>query len=53
MHQEDYNEMMRLPGERVSTPQGLRSMQCPECGENYCGDGVQFCTECQYQEDGE
>lgn len=43
--QEVLNSMMRWPGEarRVATPE---LPHCPQCGERYCGDGAQLCTEC-------
>lgn len=46
MRQEDLNEMMRLPWERQVTVTAW--CQCPKCRENYCGDGVLPCTECQH-----
>jgi len=43
--QELLNSMMREPGEaKRSAAPALPS--CPQCGERYCGDGVQLCTEC-------
>ena len=45
MRQEDFNEMMRLPGEVVR--KANRDLQrCPECGEAYCGDGKSMCVDC-------
>ena len=43
--QELLNSMMRHPGEaqRKASP---TLPQCPTCGERYCGDGLQLCTEC-------
>lgn len=43
--QELLNSMMREPGEakRVAAPV---LPECPRCGERYCGDGTQLCTEC-------
>ena len=46
MRQEDLNEIMRLPWERKETFTAW--CQCPKFGENYCGDGVLPCTECQH-----
>lgn len=40
------NSMMRNPGERQET-KTVQLPVCPNCGERYCGDGVQHCTECQ------
>ena len=45
MNQEDYNEMMRYPGETY-TVKVAPLRRCPKCGEPYCGDGVIPCTEC-------
>lgn len=43
--QELLNSLMRNPGEaRATATPGLP--ECPKCGERYCGDGVQLCTEC-------
>lgn len=43
--QELLNSIMREPGEapRASDPV---LPACPQCGERYCGDGAQLCTEC-------
>lgn len=43
--QELLNSMMREPGEskRLAAPS---LPACPQCGEPYCGDGVQLCIEC-------
>ena len=43
--QELLNSIMREPGEtkRSAAPE---LPACPQCGERYCGDGVQLCTEC-------
>jgi hypothetical protein len=43
--QELLNSMMRHPGEaqRKASP---ALPQCPKCGERYCGNGLQLCTEC-------
>ena len=43
--QELLNSIMREPGEnpRASAPV---LPTCPQCGERYCGDGAQLCTEC-------
>lgn len=43
--QELLNSIMREPGEnpRASAPV---LPACPQCGERYCGDGAQLCTEC-------
>ena len=49
MRQEDLNEMMRLPGERVEQ-QKIQVPTCPRCGERYCGDGVLPCLECKATE---
>lgn len=43
--QELLNSMMRNPGE-VTHATAAVLPECPQCGERYCGDGVQFCTEC-------
>ena len=45
MQQETLNEIMRPPGEvlRAPAPQAAR---CPLCGEPYCGNGSDPCTEC-------
>lgn len=43
--QELLNSMMRHPGE-VQRKASPALPQCPECGERYCGDGLQLCTEC-------
>ena len=43
--QELLNSMMRDPGEvKRGGPPALPT--CPQCGERYCGDGVDPCTEC-------
>lgn len=42
--QELLNSMMRDPGEKRADAAKLPL--CPQCGERYCGDGVQLCTEC-------
>lgn len=47
MKQEDYNDMMRLPGERVR--QASRLPVCPKCGEAYCGNGESLCVECEHE----
>lgn len=43
--QELLNSIMREPGgnPRASAPV---LPACPQCGERYCGDGAQLCTEC-------
>lgn len=43
--QELLNSIMREPGKnpRASAPV---LPACPQCGERYCGDGAQLCTEC-------
>lgn len=47
--QELLNSIMRNPGEpRSSTAPVLP--KCPKCGERYCGNGVQLCTECAIRE---
>lgn len=46
--QEALNAMMRNPGERKASPAPLPV--CPQCGERYCGDGVDLCLECQHKE---
>ena len=43
--QELLNSMMREPGE-AKRPAAPALPSCPQCGERYCGDGVQLCTEC-------
>lgn len=45
MRQEDYNDMMRLPGE-VQTRKSADLPRCPECGERYLGNGIEPCIEC-------
>lgn len=46
MRQEDYNDMMRYPGEvKRAKPEELP--QCPRCGEHYSGDGLKLCVECE------
>lgn len=45
LKQEDFNSMMRHPGE-VRRGGGVQMNSCPNCGERYCGDGVESCTEC-------
>lgn len=47
MKQEDYNDMMRLPGERVR--QASRLPVCPKCGGAYCGNGESLCVECEHE----
>lgn len=48
--QELLNSIMRSPGEgRAAIAPDLP--KCPQCGERYCGDGVQPCTECVAQQD--
>ena len=51
MNQEDYNEMMRFPWE-VSDVKFCKTtwLTCPSCKENYAGDGISLCTECQSAE---
>jgi hypothetical protein len=44
LKQEDFNSMMRHPGEVRRVEVQMNS--CPNCGERYCGDGVESCTEC-------
>lgn len=43
--QELLNSMMRAPGEATKTAAPVLPV-CPRCGERYCGNGVQLCTEC-------
>lgn len=43
--QELLNSIMRNPGETRATA-ATALPKCPQCGERYCGDGVQLCTEC-------
>lgn len=45
MKQEDYNEMMRNPGEKINESQ-IAWKKCPSCGFNYCGNGIDTCIEC-------
>ena len=46
MQQEDYNKMMRYPHE--SNRQVLAHWEkCPSCNENYCGNGIDRCTDCE------
>lgn len=44
--QELLNSIMREPGERPRKS-AIVLPTCPECGERYCGDGVQLCIECE------
>lgn len=44
--QELLNSIMRNPGD-LRKAEAARLPQCPKCGERYCGDGVQLCTECE------
>lgn len=46
MRQEDYNDMMRSPGERIFNKIMSHAPRCPRCGERYSGDGQALCTEC-------
>ena len=46
MRQEDYNDMMRYPGE-VKRAKPEKLPQCPRCGEHYSGDGLKLCVECE------
>ena len=46
MQQEDYNSVMKYPWEIAREPRDERLPECPNCGEPYCGDGVQLCVEC-------
>lgn len=50
MKQEDYNDMMRTPeeayAERNKPP--AKFPNCPSCGEEYLGDGVLPCLDCEY-----
>jgi len=41
--------MMRHPGEVRRVEVQMNS--CPNCGERYCGDGVESCTECATPKD--
>ena len=43
--QELLNSIMRNPGETRRNAAPVLPV-CPRCGERYCGDGVQMCTEC-------
>lgn len=43
--QELLNSLMREPGENPRAS-ALVLPACPQCGERYCGDGAQLCTEC-------
>ena len=43
--QELLNSLMREPGENPHAS-ALVLPACPQCGERYCGDGAQLCTEC-------
>ena len=43
--QELLNSIMRNPGETRATAAPALP-KCPQCGERYCGNGVQPCTEC-------
>ena len=44
--QELLNSIMRNPGETRAAAAPVLP-ECPQCGERYCGDGVQPCTECE------
>ena len=44
--QELLNSMMREPGEKKRSAAALELPACPQCGERYCGDGIQLCAEC-------
>ena len=46
MQQEDYNSVMKYPWEITRKPHNEKLPDCPRCGEPYCGDGVNLCTEC-------
>lgn len=46
MKQEDYNSMMRSPGEKLFNRIMSHAPKCPRCGERYSGDGKALCTEC-------
>ena len=43
--QELLNSLMREPGENPHAS-ALVLPACPQCGERYCGNGAQLCTEC-------
>lgn len=47
MHQEDYNSVMKHPWEITREPRNNKLPECQNCGEPYCGDGIQLCTECE------
>lgn len=49
--QEVLNSMMRWPGEARRAP-APELPPCPQCGERYCGDGKQPCTDCAAPKDG-
>jgi hypothetical protein len=44
--QEFLNSMMRLPWEVDRKKSASALPCCPQCGERYCGDAVQLCTDC-------
>ena len=46
MKQEDYNEMMRYPHES-NKQVSARWEKCPSCKENYCGNGIDRCADCE------
>jgi hypothetical protein len=48
--QELLNSIMRNPGETRRNAAPVLPV-CPRCGERYCGDGVQMCTECAASND--
>lgn len=47
--QELLNLMMRYPWERQKEPQ-KKLPKCPVCEEEYLGDGIMICVECQHKE---
>ncbi|WVH13965.1 hypothetical protein CASP1_00042 [Alcaligenes phage CASP1] len=46
MKQEELNEMMRHPWERIMLQQKEPLPKCPSCGFSYLGNGVDECLVC-------
>jgi hypothetical protein len=48
MKQEDYNDMMMTSEEGYAFrhPKSPVWNKCPQCGENYSGDGKTLCVDC-------
>ena len=47
VRQEDYNSIMRHPGENRDTTRPIDLPKCPACEERYMGNGRDLCIDCE------